>query len=60
MTPFRKPPEDRPHAAPPADWEEHGHQLFQDMEKGEHVLEYAMIGVAVLIAAALGARLLFI
>lgn len=63
MTPFRKPQDGRPPmgdpAASSADWEEHGHQLFQGMEKGEHVLEYAMIGVGVVIAAALGARLLF-
>ena len=60
MTPFRKPQDGRPPPmVDPADWEEHGHQLFQGMEKGEHMLEYAMIGVGVVIAAALGARLLF-
>ena len=63
MTPLRKPQDGHPRtggpAVNPADWEEHGHQLVQGMEKGEHMLEYAMIGVGVVIAAALGARLLF-
>lgn len=58
MTPFRKSDAGRSNAAPHADWEEHGHQRFQAVEKGENVLELLVIGGGVLVLLALGISLM--
>jgi hypothetical protein len=53
---FRKhPPQDVPNWS----WEEHGHQNFQRLEGAEQRGEIAMVVVALLIVAAIAARLGF-
>jgi hypothetical protein len=53
---FRKhPPQDVPNWS----WEEHGHQEYQRFERGEQRGEIAMVVVALLIVAAVAARLGF-
>ena len=53
---FRKHP---PPEVPNWSWEEHGHQRFQRYEGAEHRGEIAMVVVALMIVAAIAARLGF-
>jgi hypothetical protein len=53
---FRKKP---PPEIPNWSWEEHGHQNFQRFEGAEHRGEIAMVVVALMIVAAVAARLGF-
>jgi hypothetical protein len=39
-------------------WEEHGHQPYQQAEHAEHRFEAVMVVVALMIVAAVGARLI--